>query len=94
MSCSRTAARSPEFNKDKRTISDHVSNIFKDDELNENSVVRNFRSTTRHGAIADKTQQIEVNAQMPGFRQFPPFYTRPGELAAGVVHCTEKECSQ
>lgn len=59
------------FNKDKRTISNHISNIFKDDELNENSVVRNFRTTTKHGAIAEKTQQIEVNAQMPGFRQFP-----------------------
>jgi len=48
------------FNKDKRTISEHISNIFKEGELNEDSVVRNFRTTTQHGAIADKTQQIEV----------------------------------
>lgn len=33
------------FNKDKRTISEHISNIFKEGELNKNSVVRNFRTT-------------------------------------------------
>lgn len=37
------------FNKDKRTISEHISNIFKEGELNENSVVRNFRTTANDG---------------------------------------------
>ena len=37
------------FNKDKRTISEHNSNIFKEGELNENSVVRNFRTTASDG---------------------------------------------
>ena len=50
------------FNKDKRTISEHISNIFKEGELDENVVVRKFRLTTQHGAIAGKTQQVEVNA--------------------------------
>lgn len=50
------------FNKDKRTISEHISNIFKEGELEEKVVVRKFRTTTQHGAMADKTQQIEVNA--------------------------------
>jgi hypothetical protein len=50
------------FNKDKRTISEHISNIFKEGELDENVVVRKFRLTTQHGAIVGKTQQVEVNA--------------------------------
>ncbi len=49
------------FGKDKRTISEHISNIFKEGELDKNVVVRNFRITTQHGAIAGKTQKVEVN---------------------------------
>ena len=37
------------FEKDKRTISEHVRNIFKEDELQESSVVRKFRTTARDG---------------------------------------------
>lgn len=37
------------FNKDKRTISEHISNIFKEEELTEDSVVRNFRTTASDG---------------------------------------------
>jgi len=33
------------FGKDKRTISEHISNVFKEKELDKNSVVRNFRTT-------------------------------------------------
>jgi DNA ligase (NAD+) len=33
------------FQRDKRTISDHIKRIFKEKELNENSVVRKFRTT-------------------------------------------------
>mgnify|MGYP003507566583 CR=1 FL=1 len=49
------------FGKDKRTISEHIGNIFKEGELDENVVVRKFRTTTQHGAIAGKTQEVEVN---------------------------------
>jgi len=49
------------FGKDKRTISEHIGNIFKEGELNEKVVVRKFRTTTQHGAIAGKTQEVEVN---------------------------------
>ena len=35
--------------KDKRTISEHISNIFCEGELDENSVVRNFRTTAADG---------------------------------------------
>ncbi len=41
------------FNKDKRTISEHISNIFKEGEVNENSVVRNFRTTATDGKTYD-----------------------------------------
>ena len=37
------------FSKDKRTISEHISNIFSEGELDENSVVRKFRTTAVDG---------------------------------------------
>ena len=40
------------FQKAKSTISFHISNIFKDGELEEKVVVRNNRTTTLHGAMA------------------------------------------
>jgi len=49
------------FGKDKRTVSEHIGNIFKEGELIENVDVRKFRITTQHGAIAGKTQEVEVN---------------------------------
>lgn len=39
------------FDKNKRTISEHIRNIFKDGELNENQVVRNFRTTAADGKL-------------------------------------------
>jgi len=37
------------FGKNKRTISEHITNVFNEGELNENSVVRNFRTTAADG---------------------------------------------
>lgn len=37
------------FQKSKSTISEHISNILKDNELDENQVVRNFRTTASDG---------------------------------------------
>ncbi len=37
------------FDKNKRTISEHIRNIFKESELVEDSVVRNFRTTAEDG---------------------------------------------
>ena len=48
------------FDKSKAIISEHIKNIFEEGELQENVVVRNFRTTTQHGAIAGKTQSREV----------------------------------
>ena len=49
------------FQKAKATISEHIKNIFEEGELDEKVVVRKFRTTTQHGAIAGKTQEFEVN---------------------------------
>ena len=43
------------FGKNKRTVSEHIQNIFKEGELKENSVVRNFRTTARDGKTYDVT---------------------------------------
>lgn len=48
------------FDKDKRTISEHITNIFKEGELTREVVIRKFRTTTPHGAIQGKTQTHEV----------------------------------
>ncbi len=41
------------FGKSKATISEHLSSIFKTGELNEISVVRNFRTTANDGKMYD-----------------------------------------
>lgn len=37
------------FEKNKRTVSEHIRNIFRENELEENSVVRKFRTTAEDG---------------------------------------------
>lgn len=49
------------FDKAKSTISEHIKAIFEEGELDEEVVVRKFRTTTKHGAIEGKTQSKEVN---------------------------------
>ena len=41
------------FQKSKATVSEHIKNIFEEGELNENSVVRNFRTTASDGKNYD-----------------------------------------
>jgi hypothetical protein len=48
------------FGKAKSTINEHIKNVFAEGELNKEVVVRKFRITTQHGAIAGKTQEVEV----------------------------------
>ena len=49
------------FQKNKRTISEHISNIFKEGELKENSVIRNFRTTATDGkAYQTKFYNLDV----------------------------------
>jgi len=49
------------FDKSKSTISAHIKSIFEEEELDEEVVVRKFRTTTKHGAIDGKTQTRDVN---------------------------------
>jgi hypothetical protein len=46
------------FGKSKKTISEHILNIFKEGELLEEVVVRKNKTTTQHVAIVGKTQTI------------------------------------
>ncbi|HPG72805.1 MAG TPA: virulence RhuM family protein [Bacteroidales bacterium] len=48
------------FGKARTTITEHILNIFKEGELNEEEVCRVFRHTTQHGAIEGKMQEISV----------------------------------
>jgi len=48
------------FGKGRSTITEHIGNIFKENELDEKEVCRLFRHTTKHGAIEGKTQSKQV----------------------------------
>ena len=48
------------FGKARTTITELIQNVFKEGELDEKVVCRNFRHTTHHGAIQGKTQETEV----------------------------------
>ena len=48
------------FGKGRSTITEHISHIFEEGELDEKVVCRKFRHTTQHGAIEEKTQEREV----------------------------------
>ncbi|NBG66413.1 virulence RhuM family protein [Acidiluteibacter ferrifornacis] len=48
------------FEKAKSTISEHITNVFEEGELEEEVVVRDFRTTSPHGAIKGKTQENTV----------------------------------
>jgi hypothetical protein len=48
------------FGKGRSTITEHIQNIFEEQELKEIVVCRNFRHTTIHGAIEGKTQEVSA----------------------------------
>ncbi len=43
------------FGKARSTVTEHITNVFKEGELFEEEVCRNFRQTTQHGAISQQT---------------------------------------
>jgi len=45
------------FGRGRSTITEHINNIFKEGELIEEVVCREFRHTTQHGAITGKVQE-------------------------------------
>jgi hypothetical protein len=48
------------FGKARSTVTEHIQNVFKEGELDEKVVCREFRHTTQHGAIQGKTQEVVV----------------------------------
>lgn len=44
------------FGKGRSTITEHINNLFKEGELDEELVCRNFRHTTQHFAIKGDSQ--------------------------------------
>ncbi len=48
------------FGKGRSTITEHIQNVFGEGELAEEVVCRDFRLTTKHGAIEGKTQEKDV----------------------------------
>ena len=48
------------FGKGRSTITEHINNVFKEGELDEQVVCRFFRRTTPHGAMEGKTQENNV----------------------------------
>ena len=79
------------FHKAKSTISYHISNIFKEGELDDKVVVRKIRITTPHGAMSDKTQTDELNLYnldviiSVGYRVHSVQGTRFRQWATGVL---------
>ena len=49
------------YQSSKSSISEHIKHIFEEGELRSELVVRNFRTTTKHGAIEGKTQENWTN---------------------------------
>ncbi|MBO4362676.1 MAG: virulence RhuM family protein [Paludibacteraceae bacterium] len=79
------------FRKAKSTISYHISNIFKEGELDEKVAVRKIRITTPHGAMSDRTQTDELNLYnldviiSVGYRVHSVQGTRFRQWASGVL---------
>ncbi len=48
------------FGRSRTSITEHIQNVFREGELDETVVCRNFRHTSPHGAIEGKTQDKDV----------------------------------
>jgi len=60
------------FDRTKKTISEHLQNLFSEGELNENSVVRNFRTTAADGKSYDVAHYNLEAILAVGFRVKSP----------------------
>ena len=54
------------FNKGRSTITEHINNIFKENELDKEMVCRKFRHTTPHGSVGYRVK----SKQGTRFRQW------------------------
>ena len=80
------------FNKGRSTITEHLNKIFEENELDEKVVCRDFRHTTQHGAIKDKTQTKTVKyynlraITAVGYRVNSPRATEFRKWATEILH--------
>jgi hypothetical protein len=58
------------FGKGRSTITEHLANVFKEGELDEKVVCRDFRLTTSQGAIEGKTQEKQCEILQPQCHYF------------------------
>ena len=80
------------YQSSKSNISEHLTNIFSDKELDKYVVVRKFRTTTPHGAIEGKTQthgvlhyNLDVIIAL-GYRVQSPIAVRFRRWATRLLH--------
>ena len=80
------------YQSSKSNISEHLTNIFADKELDKEVVVRKFRTTTPHGAIEGKTQthpvqhyNLDVIIAL-GYRVQSPIAVRFRRWATRLLH--------
>jgi len=59
------------FQKDVRTVNEHIQNIFEEGELPPDSVIRNFRITAADGKITNAHMAAGSCLPPDGYRGFP-----------------------
>ena len=68
------------FGKGRSTVTEHINNIFKEEELDEKVVCRDFRHTTKHGAMTGKTRSRDMSGffscMVAGHAALSPAYKR------------------
>ena len=80
------------YQSSKSNVSEHLTNIFNDHELEKEVVVRKFRTTTPHGAIEGKTQShpvLHYNLDVVialGYRVQSPIAVRYRRWATRILH--------
>ena len=80
------------YQSSKSNVSEHLTNIFNDHELDKDVVVRKFRTTTPHGAIEGKTQShpvLHYNLDVVialGYRVQSPIAVRYRRWATRILH--------
>ena len=93
------------FGKSKKTISEHIQNIFKEGELNKEVVVRKFRTTSKHGAISQQTAaeliycRADANLPLMGMQSSDKecrLPVRKGDVSTGgnCSHTLEKSATR
>lgn len=86
------------YGKAKSTISEHITHIFEEGELDPKVVVREFRTTTQHGAMEGKTQinvtrfyNLSMIIAIGGLTTFRGPHPTKAEVVVAKNYLDEKE---